>query len=195
MIRRVRRLLIALIAGVMGLAGCNLIPAAPTQTPSVAIAETAIPAVAGTPPVASPLPPPAQPETVWVESPFGEGGRVAVLHYTADGTPNGTPCVRFLVETAGAQPHSRCANAGSGAGVVAVVSVERDPTNARFLIVAGRALNPAIRTVVIVMQDGESFPVSVDDGGFILILPGERLPMQAVPIDEFGNTIGAIYSF
>lgn len=188
----IRALRIAVLGVMMGMAACSTAPATPTLTPSFALAEVATPT--DPPPTPSALPlPPAQSETVWLESPFGAEGRVAVLHYTADGTPDGVPCVRFLVETTGAEPRSRCA--GSGAGIVVVFSVERDPTNARYLIVAGRALNPAIRTVVIVMRDGESFPVSVDEGGFILILPGERVPAQAVPIDEFGNTVGAIYSF
>ncbi len=183
---------IAVLAAVMGMAACSVAPATPTLTPPFALAEVATPTEP--PPTPSALPSTPRPsETVWLEGSFGAEGRVAVLHYTADGTPDGVPCVRFLVETAGAEPHSRCA--GAGAGVVAAFSVERDPTNARYLIVAGRALNPAIRTVVIVMRDGESFPVGVDAGGFILILPGERLPAQAVPIDEFGNTVGAIHSF
>lgn len=128
---------------------------------------------------------------IWLEQPFGPDALLAVYFYADEA---GALCLRFLVSTPGAIPVSGCGDPAREV-MVAIQGRVRDGAGAEMTIVAGRVFEARTRVVAIEMADGESFAVPVDEGGMILIAPGSRTAVQAVPIDEFGDLTGAVFRF
>jgi hypothetical protein len=123
--------------------------------------------------------------SIWLEQPFG-GGTLAVYFYSADDVP----CVRFLTDLPEAQPFSACAEPSAAA--VVVQGAVRSADGVLYTVIAVRALQPEVSVVAIELRDGESYPLEIEDGGALLILPELRQAWQAVPIDAFGNTVGRL---
>ncbi len=132
------------------------------------------------------LPTTAAEEGIWLEQPFG-GGTLAVYFYTA---ADGANCVRFLADLPNGQPFSACA----APNVLAAIAqgVIRTAEGQDYTIIAARTLHTDITTLVVELRGGESYPLAVDDGGALLILPSVQQVWQAVPIDAFGNTVGSL---
>jgi hypothetical protein len=128
-------------------------------------------------------------DRIWLEQPFGAAATLAVYFYSDNA---GQPCLRLLISTATA-PVEHCAAAG--AAVVAVQTTEAQSDGALYTIIAARALAAPTVVVTVALADDEALPVPIDDGGAILILPGARRAVQAVPIDERGNLTGPIFQF
>lgn len=160
----------AAAALLIGVVGCQP-NAAPTQ-PAVPTPEV--------------LPTTAAEEGIWLEQPFG-GGRLAVYFYTA---ADGADCVRFLTDLPNAQPFSACA----APNVMAAIAqgVIRTADGQAYTIIAARTRHTDITTLVVELRGGESYPLAVDEGGALLILPSVQQVWQAVPIDAFGNTVGGL---
>lgn len=180
----------------LGLGGCgNASSSAPTPPPTLPLYvedSTPVNLDATAIPVTEP-PPTDAPDSVWLDQPFGgenSTDRLAVYFYTG---PGDTPCVRYLVSTPGAKVVSGCT---TKTGIMAIISgVEPARDGSLFTIITGRVLENKTVVVSFQMENGDTLPVSVDNGGIILILPGQRHALQAVPIDQFGNLTGNIYTF
>ncbi|CAG0961133.1 MAG: hypothetical protein IT322_07465 [Anaerolineae bacterium] len=169
-------LLVALLS--VGCGGNNS-PTPTASLPTMAISPSA-PSASAPPPAAEPL--------IWLEQPFGTADTLAVLFYEDEIT--GIPCIRYMIKA----PVSRCATRGD-ASMVAVYGVEDDSNGQTFTVVAGRVLRPEVAVISVVFADGQSFPVTVAEGGIILLAPGQGKPLEAVPIDQFGNIVGEIFRF
>jgi hypothetical protein len=133
----------------------------------------------------TPLPTQDALTSIWLEQPFG-GGVLAVYFYSAEGVP----CLRFLADLPDAQPFSACAEPSAAA--VVVQGVVRSVDGAPYTIIAVRALQPEVSVVAIELRNGESYPLEIEDGGALLILPEAYQAWQAVPIDAFGNIVGRL---
>ena len=169
------------------LAGCTP-GAAPTASfpPPTTLAMTPVGAATPTDAARPSLAPP-QGIDVWLEQPFG-ADKLAVLFY--DESPD-SRCVGYMV-----QATSTTACVSPASDVLAITwGIETDSDGNMFTIVAGRVFRAEVAVVSVVFADGESFPVTVDGGGIILLAPGARTPQEAVPINEFGNVVGKIYRF
>jgi hypothetical protein len=130
-------------------------------------------------------------DRIWLEQPFGPDALLAVYFFADEA---GALCLRFLVSTPGAIPVSGCGDPTREV-MVAIQGRARDGAGSEMTIVTGRVFEARTRVVAIEMADGESFAVPVDEGGVILIAPGSRTAVQAVPIDEFGDLTGAVFRF
>ncbi len=133
----------------------------------------------------TPLPTQGALDRIWLEQPFG-GGALAVYFYDAAGVP----CVRFLADLPEAQPFSACAEPGAAA--VVAQGVVRSADGALHTVIAVRALQPEVSVVAVELRNGESYPLEIEDGGALLILPEVHQAWQAVPIDVFGNIVGRL---
>jgi hypothetical protein len=49
-----------------------------------------------------------------------------------------------------------------------------------------------VSVVAVELRNGESYPLEIEDGGALLILPEVHQAWQAVPIDVFGNIVGRL---
>lgn len=135
-------------------------------------------------PTELPLAPSPTPDAlIWLEQPFG-GGTLAVYFYNAQDVP----CARFLADLPNAQPFSACAEPSAAA--VVVQGVVQSADGALYTIIVVRAVQPEVSVVVIELRNGESYPLEIEDGGALLILPELQQAWQAVPIDVFGNLVG-----
>jgi hypothetical protein len=133
----------------------------------------------------TPLPAADADSSIWLEQPFG-GGTLAVYFYSADDIP----CVRFLADLPQAQPVSACATPQAAA--VVAQGVVRDAEGQPYTIIAVRAVQPEVSVVVIELRNGESYPLEIEEGGALLILPEIVQAWQAVPIDSYGDTVGTL---
>ncbi|PJF31424.1 MAG: hypothetical protein CUN51_03580 [Candidatus Thermofonsia Clade 1 bacterium] len=132
------------------------------------------------------LPPTADVQSsIWLEQLFSSG-RLAVYFYSADDIP----CVRFLVDLPAVQPVSACATPQAAA--VVAQGVVRDAEGQPYTIIAVRAVQPEVSVVVIELRNGESYPLEIEEGGALLILPEIVQAWQAVPIDSYGDTVGTL---
>lgn len=177
-------LLVFTMAACAGSSGASTPPTATPGPPTFAVP---------TPSLAPQTPTPDDSAQIWLEQPFGESDSLAVLFYTA---PDGSACVRFSVSLPEAQPVSGCRSSGQVAvAVVAVQGVRRTAQGETFTIVVGRVVDDKVRVVAFEMESGAPLAPEVDGGGVIAIVPGANRALQAVPIDEFGNTVGQIFKF
>jgi hypothetical protein len=117
-------------------------------------------------------------ERVWATKPFG-ADQVAIVF----SEPN---CVGYQF---GNNPvNSNCTGGGT---VVAVQAIAADSTGQQYTLIAGRTLSDKITVVAIELDRAENMPIPVTDSGFTLVLPGTRRAIALVPIDQFGNLVGA----
>ncbi len=126
-------------------------------------------------------------EAVWAERAIG-ADKVTVTFYS---DPDGSKCLRY---TLGAHVQSACADTPR-ATLVAVQGAEADSSGTVYSIIAGRALVDRITAVSIEFADGDNTPTEVNDGGFLITLPGRRVAIRAVPIDQYGNLVGDKFTF
>jgi hypothetical protein len=70
--------------------------------------------------------------------------------------------------------------------------VVRDAEGQPYTIIAVRAVQPEVSVVVIELRNGESYPLEIEEGGALLILPEIVQAWQAVPIDSYGDTVGTL---
>jgi hypothetical protein len=131
-------------------------------------------------------------DRTWTERPFG-AGKLVVAFYT---DPGGSRCLRTMLrDVPGAtSPQAVCATTKRST-LLALQSVEADSTGAVYSIIAGRALSDQITAVSIEFTDGDNTPAEVDDGGFLVMLPGKRTALRAIPIDQYGNLVGDKFTF
>lgn len=154
------------------LAACQVgVPSAPLPTATLTLTV--------------PLPTADAQTGIWLEQPF-DGGTLAIYFYSAEGVP----CLRFLADLPQAQPVSACAAANAAA--IVAQGVVQGAAGEPFTIIAVRALQPQVSVVVIELRNGESYPLEIEDGGALLILPEVQQAWQAVPIDVFGNIVGTL---
>lgn len=191
------------VVGIAGLlAGCGGGESQATPTPTLPPPSTApTPAASGT----GTLPPSGtasglENADIWLEQDFGTGGKLAVLFYQDSASDEKPLCVRFLVsDPPETPPVSACQRARLDSLVVAMGTaiMKRDgQPDAPQLIIAGRAISPDVTTVALEFTERPPITVDVVNEGFIVILPDwEDKPLQAVPINQFGNLVGAIYKF
>jgi hypothetical protein len=137
---------------------------------------------------------------IWLEQPFGEGETLAVLFYEEMAQSERAECVRFLVSyPLGVPPVSACQRARMDSMVVAIGTAQMKRAgqpDAPQTIIVGRVLAPDVVTVALEFTEREPIIVDVESSGFIAIFPGwENKPIQAVPINQFGNLVGEIYKF
>lgn len=133
----------------------------------------------------TPLPTADANASIWLEQPFG-GGTLAVYFYSADDAP----CVRFLADLPQAQPISACAESGAAAVVAqgAVQGADGQP----YTIIAVRALRSEVSVVAIELDNGESYPLEIEESGALLILPEIVQAWRAIPIDSYGDMVGGL---
>jgi hypothetical protein len=173
------------LLGLLVLAACGSTVTSPTATAPQTLLATAVDptrTAAQTTPITAVDE--AEPE-IWLEEDFLDtGAPVAIVFYEANG-----PCIRYMVDI----PQEACAKAG--ASLVMVSGLQTDKAGYLYTVVAGRILDNSIVTVVVEMDGNESLPVLVNKGGVFVILPGKVTLRNAVPINQFGNTVGEIFRF
>jgi hypothetical protein len=137
----------------------------------------------------SPTPLPPEPDRTWAEQPFGDG-KLTVSFFS---TPAGR-CVRFVASTAPDQPAEACSN-DPRAVIVAVQGILSDSNGKTYTIIAGQTLTDAVTAVSLELDKGSFANVEVIDRGFLVILPGKRSTLHAIPVDNHGNLAGPNFVF
>ncbi len=112
---------------------------------------------------------------------------------------DGRLCLRYDFKNAPrssspARIAASCA-ASPRASLVALQGLETDAAGATYSITVGRTLSDKVTVVTVEFSNGESLPVQVDEGGFIVVLPGRRGALRAIPIDQYGNLVGERFTF
>ncbi len=159
------------------------LPAAATRAPSPAPPTSTTLSATVNPPVT----PSAEPNRQWAEQPFGTD-RFAVTFYT---DADGRPCLRgIVVSRANDQPLTQCAGSAR-ATLIVIPRVELDSQGSAYSLIAGRVLDTRITAVSLEFADGSNTPAEVQDGGFLVVLPGSHTAIRAVPIDQYGNLVGS----
>jgi hypothetical protein len=130
------------------------------------------------------LPPANQ---TWAERPFGTD-KIVIAFYT---DPNGILCVRYTI---GAKSNTNCSPINRST-LVAVQGIEADSAGSVYSIVTGRTFTDKITAVSVEFTDGGNIPTAVEDGGFLVIVPGKRTAIWAIPIDQYGNLVGDKFTF
>jgi hypothetical protein len=125
-------------------------------------------------------------ETLWLEQPFGNQ-TLLIIFYEA----GGRPCLRYQL---GAASANACQQTDAQS-LTALQTNLRSESGEAFQLVVGRAFNSEISTVSVQFADSTSQALSVDGAGFIVLLPGQTTARQIVPINAFGNMVGAIFKF
>ncbi len=123
----------------------------------------------------------------WAERPFG-ADKVAITFY-AD--PNGSKCLRYTI---GSRSNAACASSRRST-LLALQGIEADSAGTVYSIIVGRTFSDQITAVSFEFTDGSNTPAEVDDGGFLVILPGQRTAIWAIPIDQYGNLVGDKFTF
>jgi hypothetical protein len=106
---------------------------------------------------------------------------------------NGQRCVAYHLDSSSEADAQRCV--GSQSTLVAVQRLETDADGKVYTLIVGRVLNDRITAVSLEMVGGASQPIDVIDDSFVLNLPGQHLALRAVPVDQYGNLVGALYTF
>jgi hypothetical protein len=155
-------------------------------------ALTPIASAASATPSVLPLP---EADRLLLEQPLG-AGKLTITFY-ADSA--GRQCLRYTISArSDFQPVSQCATSAR-ATLVALQGIETDTQGAVYSIVAGRVLDERITAVSIEFSDGGNTPAEVknagNDAGFIVVWPGKHAAIRAIPIDQYGNLVGAKYTF
>ncbi len=151
-----------------------------TTAPPIAQQPTVNPANAGI----SAYPPAA--DRVWQQAAVGpEQVAVLFLHDAAN-----NPCVRYIFR---AKVVARCGVPGQT--LIAVAGVEAAADGKSYTIIAGRALDTRIVAVSVEFTPNGNQPAQINSEGFIIILVGSRLPLDAIPINEHGDQVGAKFKF
>ena len=169
-LRAYRARIVSLIAILLLTAACQSAPPKSTAPPIFAITQL-IPATTTI----------QSPDRVWGEQPAGTQ-TVRLEFYDSR-------CIRLSLPSQ--QTIERCSALGSN--IVAVQKSFTDSSGQPFTAVAGRAFSAKITVVALELGDGQSIPVPVRDGGFLVVLPGRRMAVAGVPIDQFGNLVGTRY--
>jgi hypothetical protein len=130
---------------------------------------------------------PTDAEQTWIEQPLGADALTVTFFTDA----SGSPCLRYVVN---ARSSSACAPSKRST-LAALQGVETDSSGTVYSIIAGRTLSDQITAVSIEFSDGDNSPAQVEDGGFLVILPGKRSALRAVPIDQYGNLVGDKFTF
>jgi len=158
-----------------------------TQTPGGESVATIAPlptfgAVANTPDLA--ITGTAEPQAwVWKFANVGPE-QVAVMFFQ---DKNGRRCARYIYRN---KVLERCPQ--SGQSIVTVAGIEVAADAKPYTIIAGRALDRRVTVVTIEFQDGSSEPIPVVDGGYLAVESGIKPVKRAVPVDQFGNLVGAV---
>ncbi len=143
-------------------------------------------------PSSGPLP---EADPLLLEQPLGADTLTLTFYADSDGRQ----CLRYAIDArSDFQPVSDCATSAR-ANLVAVQGIETDSLGASYSIVAGRVLDARITAVSIEFSDGTNTPAGVqtagDDLGFAVILSGRHTAIRAIPIDQYGNLVGAKFTF
>jgi hypothetical protein len=125
-------------------------------------------------------------ETLWLEQPFGNQ-TLLIIFYEA----GGRPCLRYQL---GAASANACQQTDSQS-LTALQTNLRSESGEMFQLVVGRTFNAEISTASVQFADATSQALSVDGAGFMVLLPGQTTARQIVPINAFGNMVGAIFKF
>lgn len=154
------------------------------STPTPTATTMAIPATMAPSPTTAPVT-----EREWLSQRFGQDDKLTIVFYDMIGAK----CLRYAINQR--EPKSVCADEGGKDVMIATQSVEQDSTGAVYSIIVGRLLIAAPTVVTLEMTDGSNIPVQVDGDGILVILEGDRRANRAVPINQFGNLSGEIFSF
>lgn len=159
---------------------CGSTPTQPTAAslPPTSAALTAV--------IIDPSPTTATSAHVWKQQTVGKQN-VTVTFYD---NSSGAACVRYDLAAGG--PVEKCATANN---LVAVQGTTTDSDGTIYTIVAGRILSDKITAVSLEMANGSNTSVPADDGGFLTVSPGQSKFARAVPIDQYGNLVGRIFTF
>ena len=150
---------------------------------------TPLPTAALVPPTSVVLATPTVPDTrVWNKVAFG-ASNVTITFYS---DTTGTPCIRYQTDTRVQTPVEKCATATN---LVAEQGTVTDALGKMYTVIVGRILSPQITAVSLEMSTGENSPAEITDNGFAVILSGQHKAIRAVPIDQYGNLVGQIFSF
>jgi hypothetical protein len=154
----------------------------PTLTPLPPPVTTNFPLPSLVFPTRQPTPEPAA--FLWQNVPVGPE-QTAILFLLNSA---GQKCVRYIFR---GKSQERCVLLPNQA-VVTVAGVESAADGKSYTIITGRILNPDISVVVIEYPDRSSTTLNPLNGGYVYIQEGIRLPKQAVPVNQMGNTVVGI---
>ncbi len=118
-------------------------------------------------------------------------GRTVTITFTTN--PNGLHCVAYHLDSSGEAAVQRCIDSRST--LVAVQGIETDTDGKVYTLIVGRALSDQITAVSLELPGGASQPTDVINGAFVLTLPGQHLALRGVPVDQYGNLVGALFTF
>ncbi len=123
----------------------------------------------------------------WAELSFGVD-KAVITFYT---DPGGSKCVRYTI---GSRSNAACATSARST-LLALQGIEADSAGSVYSIITGRAFTDRITAVSLEFTDGGNVPADVTDGGFVVVLPGKRTAIWAIPIDQYGNLVGDRFTF
>src|SRR5258708_13682674 len=118
-------------------------------------------------------------------------GRTVTITFMTN--PNGLRCVAYHLDSSGEAPVQRSIDISTT--LVAVQGVETDTDGKVYTLIVGRALSDQITAVSLELPGGASQPTDVINGAFVLALPGQHLALRGVPVDQYGNLVGTLFTF
>lgn len=131
--------------------------------------------------------PTREPDRIWLQQSFGMQGKITVS-FTSN--LDGNPCIRYTVST----PVERC-TFREHPTLIAAQSTEKDREGNVYMIIVGRVFDPRVSVISLELGPDSNLPTQISDGGFIVIFPGQHPALRAVPIDQYGNLVGEMFSF
>ena len=170
----------------MSLTACG--SAAPPPTADIVLHPSLVFSTDGAPATGATAALSASLDRTWTQQAW-PGTNVTISFTTS---PNGQHCVAYQLDSS-KDASQRCVNSQST--LVAVQGVITDADGNVYTLIVGRSLNQQITAVSIEMSGGASQPIDVINDAFMLSLPGQHPALRAVPVDQYGNLVGALFTF